>query len=422
MVFYLGTSTAAHQIEGNNTNSDFWAQEQMENSIFAEPSLDAVDHYNRFREDIDLMAEAGFTAYRFSIEWARIEPEQGHYSMEELDHYKQVIDYCREKNIEPFVTLHHFSSPKWLITKGGWESTSTIEYFRNYTKVVIEHLGSRLNYICTINEANMGLQLAAIMERMMKQRGQNLQVGVHPFVEKMKKQQEEACRVFHLEANQSANTFLSGSTEKGDQIIIDCHIAAREVIKEMFPNIKVGLTLSLHDLQVADDSQEAKEHADKRWQDEFLHYLPFIENDEFLGVQNYTREIISKNGVEKAPETSTLTDMGYENYPYSLANVVKKVSRDYNGDIIITENGIAATDDAVRVHFIDEVCKDVEQLVVDGYPVRGYFHWSLMDNFEWQVGFAMQFGLITVNRETQERIPKPSLFHLGRKFSKIKHN
>lgn len=420
MVFYLGTSTAAHQIEGNNINSDFWAQEQMENSIFAEPSLDAVDHYHRFKEDIDLMADAGFNAYRFSIEWARIEPEKGRYCSVELNHYKEVIDYCYQKGIEPFVTLHHFSSPKWLISEGGWENPTTVDYFRNYTQVVMENLGHRLNHVCTINEANMGLQLAAIMERLMKQSGQSLQVGVNPLMEQMKKQQEEACRVFGLKEGNQANTFLSNRTPKGDKIIIDCHLAARDVIKSSYPNIKVGLTLSLHDFQVADDSFEALEHVEKRWNDEFLHYLPYISQDDFLGIQNYTREIIGVNGVQKAPEGASLTDMGYENYPYALANVVKKVAKDYSGNIIITENGIAATDDTIRVHFIDEVCKDVEQLVAEGYPVQGYFHWSLMDNFEWQRGFAMQFGLIAVNRETQERLPKPSLKHLGQKFSSLK--
>ena len=420
MVFYLGTSTAAHQIEGNNINSDFWAQEQMENSIFAEPSLDAVDHYHRFKEDIDLMADAGFNAYRFSIEWARIEPEKGRYCSVELNHYKEVIDYCYQKGIEPFVTLHHFSSPKWLISEGGWENPATVDYFRNYTQVVMENLGHRLNHVCTINEANMGLQLAAILERLMKQNGQSLQVGVNPLMEQMKKQQEEACRVFGLKEGDQVNTFLSNRTPKGDKIIIDCHLAARDVIKSLHPNIKVGLTLSLHDFQVADDSLEALKHVEKRWNDEFLHYLPYISQDDFLGIQNYTREIIGVNGVQKAPDGSSLTDMGYENYPYALANVVKKVAKDYGGDIIITENGIATTDDTVRVHFIDEVCKDVEQLVAEGYPVLGYFHWSLMDNFEWQRGFAMQFGLISVNRETQERLPKPSLKHLGQKFSSLK--
>ena len=122
--FLLGASTAAHQVEGNNRYSDLWAQEQMEHSSFAEPSNDAVDHYHRYEEDIALLAGAGLNAYRFSIEWARVEPQEGCFDESELEHYRKVIRCCREHGVEPVVTLHHFSSPKWLIERGGWEAES----------------------------------------------------------------------------------------------------------------------------------------------------------------------------------------------------------------------------------------------------------------------------------------------------------
>ena len=163
--FLLGASTAAHQVEGNNRYSDLWAQEQMEHSSFAEPSNDAVDHYHRYEEDIALLAGAGLNAYRFSIEWARVEPQEGCFDESELEHYRKVIRCCREHGVEPVVTLHHFSSPKWLIAKGGWEAESTVEYFKRYVSYVMEQLGSELHIVCTINEANMGLQLAAISKR-----------------------------------------------------------------------------------------------------------------------------------------------------------------------------------------------------------------------------------------------------------------
>lgn len=120
--FLIGASTAAHQVEGNNRYSDFWAMEQMTHSNFKEPSLDAVDHYNRYKEDIDLMEQAGLNAYRFSIEWARIEPVKGQFDENKIRHYRDVAVYCRSKGIEPIVTMHHFSSPKWLIEEGGWEA------------------------------------------------------------------------------------------------------------------------------------------------------------------------------------------------------------------------------------------------------------------------------------------------------------
>ena len=136
--FLIGAATAAHQVEGNNTNSDYWAQEQMPHSSFTEPSGIACDHYNRYEEDIRLMAAAGLNCYRFSIEWARIEPEEGVYDQEAAEHYRDVIRTCRKYGIEPIVTLMHFTSPVWLIRKGGWEAESTIGDFRRYAAFIAE--------------------------------------------------------------------------------------------------------------------------------------------------------------------------------------------------------------------------------------------------------------------------------------------
>ena len=128
--FLLGAATAAHQVEGNNKDSDCWAIEKLVHTSYKEPSLDAVDHYNRYEEDITLLAEAGLNSYRFSVEWARIEPRENEFNDEEIEHYLRVIRFCHEKSVEPVITLHHFSSPKWLISKGGWEAESTVEDFR----------------------------------------------------------------------------------------------------------------------------------------------------------------------------------------------------------------------------------------------------------------------------------------------------
>ena len=145
--FMIGASTAAHQVEGSNTNSDYWAMEHLKHTNFNEPSLNAVDHYNRYEEDIRLMAEAGLNTYRFSIEWARIEPEEGKFDEAETEHYRKVLKCCRNHGIEPVVTMMHFTSPVWLIQKGG----------------------DLMHYVITINEANMGLQVAAIAERYKRQ-------------------------------------------------------------------------------------------------------------------------------------------------------------------------------------------------------------------------------------------------------------
>ena len=421
--FLIGAATAAHQVEGNNIHSDLWAMEHMKHTSFIEPSLDAVDHYNRYEKDIKLMADAGLNAYRFSIEWARIEPEEGHFDSEAVDHYKAVIACCKKYDIEPFVTLHHFSSPKWLISKGGWEASTTPEDFAHYVRFIIGELGSELHYICTINEANMGIQVAAIAERYKRQMmaqmqaaqsGGNsadgsVQVGINlqKMMEGQKAAAAENLEVFGVE---KVENFTSMRTREGDLLILKAHELAKKEIKALYPDIKVGLTLSLHDIQPQEDGME---RAKKEWDEEFMHYLPYIKDDDFLGVQNYTRSLIGADGQLPNPDGAELTQMNYEFYPEALEHVLRKVAKDFHGDLYVTENGIATADDTRRVAFIDTALKGIVSCINDGLPVKSYFHWSLLDNFEWQKGYSMTFGLIAVDRSTQTRHPKESLSFLG---------
>lgn len=421
--FLIGAATAAHQVEGNNIHSDLWAMEHMKHTSFIEPSLDAVDHYNRYEKDIKLMADAGLNAYRFSIEWARIEPEEGHFDSEAVDHYKAVIACCKKYGIEPFVTLHHFSSPKWLISKGGWEASTTPEDFAHYVRFIIGELGSELHYICTINEANMGIQVAAIAERYKRQMmaqmqaaqsGGNsadgsVQVGINlqKMMEGKKAAAAENLEVFGVE---KVENFTSMRTREGDLLILKAHELAKKEIKALYPDIKVGLTLSLHDIQPQEDGME---RAKKEWDEEFMHYLPYIKDDDFLGVQNYTRSLIGADGQLPNPDGAELTQMNYEFYPEALEHVLRKVAKDFHGDLYVTENGIATADDTRRVAFIDTALKGIVSCINDGLPVKSYFHWSLLDNFEWQKGYSMTFGLIAVDRSTQTRHPKESLSFLG---------
>ena len=417
--FLVGAATAAHQVEGNNTNSDCWALEHMKDSGYAEPSLDAVDHYNRYEEDITLMAEVGLNAYRFSLEWARIEPQEGVFDGKEIEHYRSVIRCCKAHGIEPIVTLHHFSSPKWLITKGGWEADTTPQDFARYTRYVMEQLGSEIRYICTINEANMGIQVAAIAKRYMQQMMAKMaasktdgtvQVGMN--LEKMMSSRQAAAAAQNMEVFGVAKveSFTSPRTAHGDELIMEAHKAARAVIRETAPHVKVGLTLSLHDIQALPGGEE---NAAKEWTEEFTHYLPAIEGDDFLGVQNYTRSRIDASGSLPAPEGAELTQMDYEFYPEALENVIRAVHKDFKGDLIVTENGIATADDSRRVEFINRALAGVHHCIDDGIPVKGYCYWSLLDNFEWQKGYSMTFGLIAVDRKTQTRYPKDSLAYLG---------
>ena len=422
-VFLIGAATAAHQVEGNNVHSDYWLQEQMPHSSFTETSGIACDHYNRYEEDIRLLAEAGLNAYRFSVEWARIEPEEGRFDETEIEHYRSVIRCCKAHGVEPIVTLMHFTSPAWLIRKGGWEAESTVEYFRRYAAYVAEQLSSELRYICTINEANMGLQLAAISKRFMLMAEQakkaaasgaknaegTVQVGMN-FEKMMENAKFAAMENAQAFGTPQPQIFVSARTPQGDLLVMRAHQAAKAAIKAICPQIQVGLTLSLHDLQALPGGEAL---ADAAWDEEFRHYLPYIEGDDFLGVQNYTRTQYGPQGQLPAPKDAELTQMQYEFYPEALEHVIRRVREDFKGDLIVTENGIAVSDDTRRVEFVRRALSGVQNCIADGIPVKGYFYWSLMDNFEWQKGFSMTFGLIAVDRSTMERTPKDSLSVLG---------
>ena len=421
--FLIGAATAAHQVEGNNVHSDYWIQEHLPHTSFTEPSGVACDHYKRYEEDIRLLAEAGLNAYRFSIEWARVEPEEGKFDEREIEHYRRVIACCKQNGVEPIVTLLHFTSPAWLIRRGGWEAETTVEYFRRYAAYVTEKLGGELNCICTINEANMGLQLAAIARRftLMAQQAAKaaasgakkaegtVQVGMNfeKMMENMKFAAMENAQAFGTPQPQ---IFVSSRTPEGDALVFRAHQAAKAAIKALYPDIKVGITLSMHDLQALPGGESFAEAA---WDEEFRHYLPYLQGDDFLGVQNYTRTQYGPVGQLPCPESAELTQMDYEFYPEALEHVIRRVAEDFKGDLIVTENGVAVSDDSRRVEFIRRALAGVGNCVNDGIPVKGYMYWSLMDNFEWQKGFSMTFGLIAIDRATQKRKPKESLAFLG---------
>lgn len=427
--FYIGAATAAHQVEGNNIHSDYWAMEHMKYTDFNEPSLDAVDHYNRYEEDIKMMAEAGLNAYRFSIEWARIEPKQGIFEEKEIEHYRKVLLCCRENGIEPIVTMMHFTSPLWLIQNGGWESEAAVTAFADYCRYVVTKLGDLMHYVVTINEANMGIQVAAIAERYRRQMmakmqqggasGQNAegiaQVGMNfnAMMENKKKQKQELKEIFGTPDPQN---FVSGRTPEGDILVMRAHQAAKTAMKEVCPSLQIGLSLSLHDIQAAKGGSEA---AQREWEAEFTHYLPYIKDDDFFGLQNYTRSVISESGICPVPQGAETTQMGYEFYPQALPNVIRRVHSEFektgaeNKPIMITENGIATEDDARRAAFIKVAVEGILACIEEGIPVIGYCYWSLLDNFEWQKGFSMKFGLVEVDRSTMKRTKKKSLDFLG---------
>ncbi|MEU6408303.1 family 1 glycosylhydrolase [Microbispora sp. NPDC046933] len=411
--FLWGTATAAHQVEGNNIASDFWALEHAPGSLFIEPSGDACDHYRLYRQDIALLKELGFTSYRFSIEWARVEPEDGLISRAAIAHYRDVLAACHEFGVTPMVTLHHFTSPAWLMRLGGWEYEGTPERFAAYCRLVMGELGELIPYACTVNEAN----IAALTRRTIEETAgvkppdgsEQAPVGLGETLAGGLSSWRDVGAAALRTTPGKLNVFLLTFSESGQSIVRRAHVAARRAIKEVSPATRVGLTLALQDFQAEAGGERA---ARERWAELFDDFLPALDGDDFLGVQNYTRVLLDADGVAVLPDGAELTQMGYEFYPQALENVVRRAAA-AGLPLIVTENGVATADDTRRVEFIRLALRGLERCLAAGVDVRGYYYWSALDNFEWMLGYRPAFGLIGVDRDTQRRTVKDSARYLG---------
>lgn len=403
--FLWGSATAAHQVEGNNLNCDTWAEEHAKGSPYAERSGDGVDHYRLYREDIALMAKLGMKAYRFSIEWARIEPEAGHYSRSAVEHYRDVLNACHEHGLTPVVTLHHFTSPRWLMRFGGWADPATADRFAAYCGYVASELGERIPYAFTMNEVDLPVMLRELFVQM----GQTPPVGIEAQSWQAPEWREEAARLCGTTVDRYF-PFLSAADEASIAIVKDAHTKARAAIKRVRPGIQVGLTLALPDVQALPGGEA---RAERVWRDYFRQYLDVISGDDVLGVQNYTREVYGPEGVVPPEPGAELTQMGYVYDPEALARVLRRVAGEVSVPLLVTEHGVATDDDARRVEFIRRGLQGLRDCLADGVDVRGYLYWSTFDNFEWNFGYAKRFGLIGVDRSTQRRYVKDSARYLG---------
>jgi len=406
--FLWGAATAAHQVEGGNVNSDFWALEHQPGSMFVEPSGDACNHYRLFGQDIAMLAELGLGAYRFSIEWARVEPAPGRYSRSALAHYREVLQACRDHGITPMVTLHHFSSPRWLTELGGWENPDTSDRFAAYCGTVLAELGPLIPYACTINEANIG----SIIQRLIAAgEGRNLHREAVVGLADDRAAMEPEPAAATTQPQRPTGIFLFTFSDEGHGIIGRAHVLAREAIRQASPATKIGITLALQDVQAEPGGEK---ETDEIWAAQFTDFLPAIDGDDFIGVQNYSRIVVGPDGeVPAAAVGGELTQMGYEFYPRALENVLRRVAGQTTLPLFVTENGIASADDTRRTEFIRLALGGVERALADGIDVRGYFYWSALDNFEWMLGYRPTFGLVAVDRADQHRTVKDSARYLG---------
>jgi beta-glucosidase len=375
--FEWSTATAAHQIEGGNFNNDWWRFEHMPGSVCVESSGDACDSWNRWSEDVSVLADLSIPGFRFSLEWSRIEPSPGEWSQAALDHYVRVAESLREAGIAPIITLNHFTLPGWLADLGSWVATDAPQRFAEFTHRAANRLGDLPARYCTLNEPNMVATVGYLM-------------GVFP-----------PGNVHDHKAHHAAIANM-----------VQAHRLGVEAVRAS-SNSPVGVTIALQDYQAGSGGERAV--AESRAAENA--FLDATAGDDFVGVQTYTRMIMGPDGwTGPEPGVPVVEMMGYEYWPQALATVVRRVW-EYTGGgvpILVTENGIATADDSQRIRFLHEALTGLHGCIADGIDVRGYTVWSLLDNFEWMLGYAPRFGIVEVDRITFKRTPKPSALWYGK--------
>ena len=392
--FLWGTATSAHQIEGDNFNNDWWDAEQGTGRYPAEQkgllpkSGKACDSYNRYEEDFDRAVEMHNNAHRFSIEWSRIEPEEGKFDQGEIEHYRKVLQSLRARGLEPFVVLHHFTNPIWFAKKGGWANKKAPEYFERYAEFVASQLGD-IKYWITINEPMIYVSML------------HLKGGVWGGWPNSEKSYSKAYAV--------VKNFISS------------HNKAFSKIKREIPGAEVGISKNY---------SYFFPFKNYFWNKLFAFIVSYFWNDyilkrikiDFIGFNYYHRNTIRigisspKNWLNQN-ENKEVSDMGWEIYPEGIYYAAKNFNK-YHKPIYVTENGIADADDDQRPDFIRNHLIWLHKAIEEGADVRGYFYWSLLDNFEWAEGFKQRFGLVEVNFETFERKIRPS----GKLYGEIAKN
>jgi beta-glucosidase len=393
--FMWGVAGAAHQIEGNNVNSDSWLLEHIPGSPYSEPSGDACDHYHRYPDDIALIAALGFNTYRFSLEWARIEPEEGEFSQAALEHYRRMLVACHTHHLIPIVTYHHFTSPRWFAAKGGWEVPANGDYFLRYCEKATAYLGDLIGAACTFNEPNLALLLQVM--------------GYSPADDVLRNAPYRAAAAKAVGSDQfAAFPYAQGRATR--DTFVQTHPRAAAVIKGGRGSFPVGITLAMQEHQALPGGEAQRDQARAEVDDVFLDVAGA---DDFIGVQTYTRVRYDANGKLPPEPGVPLTQLGYEFWPDALEATIRYAATYTGRPVLVTENGIGTEDDSQRIAYVRRALEGVRRCLQDGIPVTGYCYWSIFDNFEWGMGYRPTFGLIAVDRTTQVRTPKPSAAWLG---------
>lgn len=398
--FLWGTATAAHQVEGNNTNNNWWKWEQ-EGHTNGTSGL-ACDWWGgRWREDFDRAAEAGQNAHRFSVEWSRIQPTPDKWDEEALEKYRAMLRGLRERGMTAMVTLHHFTDPLWVAEKGGWETEAVVPLFERFVRKTVEALKEYVTLWCTINEPNV-YALSGYANG-----------AFPPAVNDIK-------RAVNVEAN-----------------MLRAHAAAYRAIHEIQPEARVGYALHYRPM-VAKNKWSPLDALMRNIRYEGInmafpsaistgilrspvgnHQIPEAKGtQDYLGLNYYSRDTISfniRNNKELFthsgfPDDADFSDTKFiANIPEGFYDSIKWAARAYpNTPIIVTENGVEDADDHMRPRYLAQHVHQMWRAVNFNWPVKGYFHWSLVDNFEWERGWTQRFGLWALDVETQKRAKRPS--------------
>lgn len=405
--FLWGASVSAHQVEGGNHNQ--WSVWELENAkaraVMAERELgkldswqqieleaknpqnyvsgDLADHYGRYKEDFDLLKQMNMNAFRFSIEWSRIESQAGVWNAAAIKHYKDYVDELRKRGIEPIVTLFHFTLPIWFSEMGGFEKRSNVKYFTRFTKKIISELGTSVRLIITINEP----EIYAI---------QSYHFGNWPPA------MDNNFKFWRVMNN-----------------LAFAHRQASKAIHGLSRRYKVSVSKNSKLYYAGDDALLSRVSASvmQYIQDDYF-IKKVIHHCDFLGVNYYFTSRIYGNRTHNPNDN--LSDLGWDLQPSDIQHVLERLYGKYKKPIIVTENGIADANDEKRQWWITKTIVGIQKAMNNGVKVEGYIHWSLMDNFEWAYGKWPRFGLAAVDYRTGERKLRSSAIWFGRVIKKMR--
>jgi beta-glucosidase len=400
--FLWGAATSAHQVEGNNKNNDWWAWEEQPGRILHEHRSGlACDWWGgRWREDFDRAKETGQNAHRLSIEWSRVQPTPDRWDEEAMERYRAMLRGLFERGITPLVTFHHFCIPQWLAERGGWESEETPALFAKYVRKTTDALQEYCTMWITINEPNV-YAYEAYMEGLFPPGKKDLTACMQVFANLLRGHALAYREIHSVQRHARVGLALAIRPQHpaGPLTFLDAIPArlAGQFFNEAFPRALVNGKLRLINKTI-----RVPEAAGTQ---------------DFFGVNYYTLDLVRLNLLRRKdmfmerffPQDAELSDTGFiANLPEGLFEVLKW-ARGFNLPIIITENGIEDADDHLRPRYLVEHLHQVWRAVNFNWPVKGYFHWTLVDNFEWERGWTQRFGLWGLDVDTQQRIRRPSV-------------